>query len=409
MRVEQFSIGFPPKIFSFKYGETVYSIGCIPLGGFVKITGMIDESLDTKSLSEEPQPWEFRSKPAWQRLIVMMGGIIVNVIVGMVVFVFLIYYNGESYISKSDLNKNGIAAYTIAQKEVGLRDGDKIISVNGKDYVKMSDLLDYDVLLNDHSYYEVDRNGQMLKLPIPVDLIEKLSDETNDESFIFPQTTFWVDSILENKGAEYAGIEKGDIILSAKGKQITYYKDLQDVLKESKEQIIPVKILRKEKSGIADTILKDVQISTAGEIGIAAGFPFKPTHISYTFGESMIVGPKKAFMSVIVTVQAFGRMFQGKLDPRKSLKGPFGIMQQFGYTWDWFKFWSLTGLLSMILAFMNFLPIPALDGGHVAFLSYEIISGRKPSDKFLENAQKVGMVMLLMLMAFVIINDFLPK
>ena len=406
MRVEQFSIGFPPKIFSFKYGETVYSIGSIPLGGFVKISGMIDESLDTKSLSEEPQPWEFRAKPAWQRLIVMMGGIIVNVIVGMVVFIFIVYLYGDSYISKEDLNRNGIAAYGIAEG-IGLQDGDKIVSVNGNDYERMKDLLDYDVLLSDHSYYEVERSGQIINIPIPIDLIEKLSDEKNEEGFISPRTTFWVDSLQENKGASHAGIEKGDIILSANGNNITYFDELQSVLKDSKEQKIPIEVLRKDQSGKGDTLLYDVQIDDAGMMGISTGVPFKPTHVNYTFGEAMYIGPSRAIQSVIVTVQAFGRMFQGKLDPRKSLKGPIGIMQQFGYTWNWFKFWSLTGLLSMILAFMNFLPIPALDGGHVAFLSYEIISGRKPSDKFLENAQKVGMVMLLLLMAFVIINDFL--
>ncbi len=406
MRVEQFSIGFPPKIFSFKYGETSYSIGCIPLGGFVKISGMIDESLDTKQLSEEPQPWEFRAKPAWQRLIVMMGGIIVNVIVGMIVFIFIVFMYGDSYISKDDLNKNGIAAYGIAE-EIGLQDGDKIISVNGNDYERMKDLLDYDVLLSDHSYYEVERAGEIVKVTIPTDLIEMLSDEDRDDGFISPRTTFTIDSVLDKHGAKHAGIQKGDLILSANGAAITYYDELQDVLDKSKEQKIPIEVLRKKPSGNADTLLFNVQINTEGMMGISAIFPLKPTRVFYSFGEAVVIGPKRAFQSVIVTVQAFGRMFQGKLDPRKSLKGPVGIMQQFGYTWDWFRFWSLTGLLSMILAFMNFLPIPALDGGHVAFLSYEIVSGRKPSDKFLENAQKVGMVMLLLLMAFVIINDFL--
>ncbi len=406
MRVEQFSIGFPPKIFSFKYGETSYSIGCIPLGGFVKISGMIDESLDTKQLSEEPKPYEFRAKPAWQRLIVMMGGIIVNVIVGMVVFVFLVYINGDTYISKEDLNRNGIAAYSIAE-EIGLRDGDKIVSVNGNDYERMKDLLDYDVLLSDHSYYEVERAGEIIKIPIPIDLIERLSDDKNDEGFIGFRTTFWVDSVEENMGAKNAGIQKGDLIIAAKGTPVTYFDELQSVLNESREEVVPIEVLREGANGQKDTLSYDVQVREDGRIGIAVLFPFKPTHVSYSFGESLLVGPKRAFQSVIVTVQAFGRMFQGKLDPRKSLKGPVGIMQQFGYEWDWFRFWSLTGLLSMVLAFMNFLPIPALDGGHVAFLSYEIVSGRKPSDKFLENAQKVGMVMLLLLMAFVIINDFL--
>ncbi len=406
MRVEQFSIGFPPKIFSFKYGETVYSLGCIPLGGFVKISGMIDESLDTKQMSEEPKPYEFRAKPAWQRLIVMMGGIIVNVIIGVIVFIFITFLYGDSYISKDDLNANGIAALGIGE-EIGLKDGDKIVSVNGRDYEKMKDLLAYDVLLSDNSYYEVERNGEIIQIPIPIDLIEKLSDEDNEEGFISFRTTFWVDSVEENMGAINAGIKKGDKIVSVAGSPIHYYDEFRQVLQDYKGEKIPVEVVRKNKAGQEETHSMDVQIRDDGRMGFIAGYPFEPTHVSYSFGESLVLGPKRAFQSVFVTVKAFGRMFQGKLDPRKSLKGPFGIMQQFGYEWNWFRFWSLTGLLSMILAFMNFLPIPALDGGHVAFLSYEIVSGRKPSDKFLENAQKVGMVILLLLMVFVIFNDFL--
>ena len=399
MRVEQFSIGFPPKIFSIKFGETVYSIGSIPLGGFVKISGMIDESLDTKTLSEEPKPYEFRAKPAWQRLIVMLGGILVNVIVGVTIFVFLTYIYGESYISKEELNKNGIVALEIG-KEIGLETGDKIIKVNGHDFQKYSDLLGYNVLLSDDSYYTVERNGQLIDIHLPHNLIEKISDRKSDKGFIEMQMPFTVGKLEKNMGAIAAGLKEGDKIIEVNGQKIEFFHQFKEVLDENKLKKVDVEILR-------DGVKKDlqVQISDDGKMGFRPKIDLQESHINYTFAASVGKGTKRAFEAVWVNIKAFGRMFAGKLDPTKSLRGPIGIMEEFGYTWDWQRFWSLTGLLSMVLAFMNFLPIPALDGGHVAFLTYEIVSGRKPSDKFLENAQKVGMVLLLLLMAFVIIND----
>jgi regulator of sigma E protease len=399
MRVEQFSIGFPPKIFKFKYGETEYSLGAIPLGGFVKITGMIDESLDTKSLNEEPEPYEFRAKPAWQRLIVMMGGIIVNVITGIIIFIFLQYGYGETYMAKDIVIENGIYAHELGE-EVGFKTGDKVININGKDYEKVSDLTSTDVLLGSDSYYTVLRDGEEVIIPVPTDLIEKLSDRNKAVDFIEPQFPFTVGPITPQSNADMAGLEKGDQILAVNGKPIQYFQEFANTLAENKGEQINLEIRRLEA-----TEELTAQVDDDGKLGFGVENTVELAHEDFTFGESIGIGTEKAFNVVWVNIQAFGKIFRGEVSASKSLSGPIGIAQIFGGEWIWVKFWTITGLLSMVLAFMNFLPIPALDGGHVVFITYEMISGRKPSDKFLENAQKVGMVLLLGLMAFAIFND----
>lgn len=405
MRVEKFSIGFPPKVFSFKKGETEYSIGAIPLGGFVKITGMVDESLDTAALQEEPKPYEFRAKPAWQRLIVMLGGIILNVITGIVVFVILTYNNGSSYISKTELNKYGIVAEELGQ-EIGLKTGDKILKMNGHDYEKFMDLINPGNLLSDNSSYTVERDGQTFDVQIPGDLIEDLSDQKSEKGFIVPIRPFHVGEIMTRSGASKAGMQEGDKIISIAGEPVQYFHELQTKLHAHKGEKVDIKVLRGGESP-KEVTLSDAQVSEEGTLGFYPVWDLQISRIEYSFFESIPLGIKRAFEVVWVNIKAFGKMFKGELNPAKSLKGPIGIVQMFGGTWDWTRFWTLTGLLSMVLAFMNLLPIPALDGGHVAFLTYEIISGRKPSDKFLENAQKVGMVILLMLMVFVFANDII--
>jgi regulator of sigma E protease len=400
MRVEQYSIGFPPKIFKFKYGETVYSIGAIPLGGFVKISGMIDESLDVKAMTEEPKPWEFRAKPAWQRLIVMMGGIIVNVITGIVIFIIIVFSFGDTEISREELNRRGIVAYDLAQ-ELGLKTGDKIIKINGEDYKYFSDVRDANVLLEDNAFYTVDRDGEILEIPIPANFIEKLSPRKNrDVRFIEPIRTFIVGEVEKGKGAEKGGMIDGDKIVSINGTSIKFFHELQEILSEQKNQIVKMEIDRNEQIHTLD-----IEISEKGMAGFSAVFDIQFTTIEYTFLESIPKGTKEAFNIVFINVKAFGKIFSGDLNFSESVSGPIGIAKIFGSTWDWYRFWSLVGLLSMILAFMNFLPIPALDGGHVMFLVFEIVSGHKPSDKFMEVAQKVGMLLLLGLMVFIIFND----
>lgn len=402
MRVEQFSIGFPPKIFGVKYGGTLYSIGAIPLGGFVKITGMVDESLDTEKLKEEPKPYEFRSKPAWQRLIVMIGGIVINVILGIVIFIFLTFNYGETYTPKEEVYQYGIVAHDLGQ-ELGLQTGDKILKINGQDYDKFEDIVSSEVMLGDNSYYTVERNGEIIDIPIPSDFIEKLSEKEAVGNFIEVRFPFEVGKVLKGTGAAKGGLQPEDQFVSLDGEKVHYYQDFKNLLDSKKGQTVNAEVLRK-KDGREITENLKIEVSEEGTMGFQINPLINLASVDYSFGEAIVEGTARAFELTILNIKGIGKIFSGDVST-KSLKGPIGIAQIFGGTWDWQRFWFLTGMLSMWLAFLNFLPIPALDGGHVAFLSYEIISGRKPSDKFLETAQKIGMVLLLTLMAFVIFND----
>lgn len=398
MRVEQYSIGFPPKIFGVKYGETIYSIGAIPLGGFVKISGMIDESLDTDKMKEEPQPWEFRSKPAWQRLIVMMGGIIINVILGIIIFIFLNYHFGETYVTKDEVNKYGIYAFDLA-KDLGLQTGDKIVEINGQDYQKFKDLYSADLMLGNESYYTVEREGQLIDIAIPADFIERLNEEGKEHGFIDLLYPYEVGKVAKKSAAKKAGLLTGDKILEVNDQSVIYFQVLREVLQKNKGQEVTLKIERDSQP-----MMLNVQVDDKGVIGFFAKSLMETHRIQYTFMEAVNAGVKESFQVTILNIRGLGKVIRGEVS-RKSVKSVIGIAEYFGGTWDWRNFWFLTGMLSMWLAFLNFLPIPALDGGHVMFLGYEIISGRKPSDKVMEGAQKFGMAFLLVLMVFLIGND----
>ncbi|MFC0263592.1 RIP metalloprotease RseP [Fontibacter flavus] len=400
MRVEKFSIGFPPKIVGFKWGETEYSIGAIPLGGFVKISGMVDESMDTEQLSSEPQPWEFRSKPAWQRLIVMLGGIIVNVITGIIIFVTLVYQKGETYYSRDQVVEHGIVAYDIG-KMIGFQDGDKILDINGEPYKSIGDLSSGEALLSTDGYYTVERDGEVIKIDIPRGFINSFSDEESLMRFINIRTPFEVGQVMPNSPAAGMGLQEKDKIVAVNQQPVYYFDELQSALANNKGEEAQFTVEREGKK-----LEKSTVVSEEGTIGIAINPLLQPVVHRYGIGESITKGTQRAFGVVIVNAKALGKMFTGEVSA-KNVSGPIGMAKIYGNNWDWVKFWSITGLISMILAFMNLLPIPALDGGHVMFLLYEMVSGQAPSDRFLENAQKVGMVLLLALMVFAIGNDIL--
>ena len=404
MRVEKFSIGFSPTLFKFKKGETEYALGAIPFGGFVKISGMIDESLDVESMKAEPQAWEFRSKPAWQRLIVMLGGIIVNVILGVIIFILITFINGQRIIPMSEVNKYGIVAYEMG-KEIGLETGDKILKVNGKEISQFSDAVGMDVLLADGAYYTVDRNGKLLDIKIPAGFVDKLaknSRKKDRQQFIDQALPFQVDSVLNGTGAFKGGLKKGDKIIDVAANKITYFHELQEVLKKYKQKEVPVKV---DRAGQIEDL--QVKIDKDGKIGFMPKITLKDSVIYPSFGESVVKGSSEAFLLVFYQAKAFGKIFSGEIDARNSVGSVFSIAGQYSTTWNWPAFWMMTGMLSMVLAFMNLLPIPALDGGHVMFLMWEMITGKKPGDKFLENAQKIGMVLLLSLMLFALTNDIM--
>jgi regulator of sigma E protease len=407
MRVEQFSIGFPPKIWSFQKGETEYAISAIPLGGYVKISGMIDESLDAEAMKQPPQPWEFRSKPAWQRLIVMLGGIFVNVVVGILIFIGITYAFGDTYLLKDVINDNGGFEVGTVGEDIGLRTGDKIVKINGHDYDYLEELIRPETLLSTDAYYTVERDGKLIDIRIPQDFISKFNKRETAGNFIYYRYPPEVASTVQGSAADKMGLKKGDLIVEMNGTPITYNDHITSFIKSSGNlDSITVKVKRG-----AETLAFRESFKDQKTLGIYVESPdfLKGAErvITYSFAESIPLGTERAFTTLAVQIKAFGKIISGALSPKESLSGPIGIMQAFGNDWDWERFWSLTGVLSLVLAFMNLLPIPALDGGHVMFLSYEIVSRRKPSDKFLETAQKVGMVFLLGLMVFIFANDII--
>ncbi len=431
MRVEQFALGLPPqmfglkflpsKIFSIRKGETEYLLSPLPLGGYVKIAGMMDESMDTDQMASEPKPWEFRSKPAWQRLIVMMGGIIVNVVTGIVIFGFLLLIYGEEYLPTKEV-KYGIVAGPVAQN-IGLRTGDKIVKVNGQAFDNFSDAFSSKTLLGSGSYYTIERNGQLIDIPIPDRLLNDLSDKKKQEPFIAPRLPFSVGAvppveqpgflarlILQMKGketkvkespAQTIGLQPGDKIVKINDTPIRFFDELQDALKANKGKQISLVIQRNGTDKEVTT-----QLDTTGLLGFAPKQEVKTATVAYTFGEAFAKAPGKAFGVIGDQLKAFGKIFRGELSPTNSLGSFVSIGKLYGGTWDWERFWALTAVLSMVLAFMNFLPIPVLDGGHVVFLLYEMVAGRAPSQKFMEVALRFGMVLLFGLMAFAIGLDF---
>ena len=397
MKVEKFFIGFPPTLFSFKKGETQYGLGAIPLGGFVKISGMIDESMDKEQMKRPPEPWEFRSKPAWQRLIVMLGGVIVNVVAGVIAFIILTYNLGETYLPAEYVKENGVVVGPLGE-EVGFRTGDKVLKVNGQDFDRVSDLWSGETLLNDEAYWTVERNGELIDIPMPQGFINELNDESFQARFIYPQYPFAINRVAEGMDLPF---KSGDKIVKVGDTDIAFYNEFSMSIGAYAGKNADLVI---DRDG--ERIPMTVAVQADSTIGFFVGSLLTPASDKYTLGEAIPRGAAKAFSAVVLNAKALGKMFGGDVSPR-SLSGPIGIVNMFPKTWDWNQFWYTTGFISMILAFMNLLPIPALDGGHVVFLLYEIISGNAPSDAFLEGAQKVGMVILLGLMVFVFGNDIM--
>lgn len=407
MRVEQFSIGFPPKIWSFKKGETEYAISAIPLGGYVKISGMIDESLDSETMKQPPKPWEFRSKPAWQRLIVMLGGIFVNVVVGIMIFIGITYAFGDTYLLKDAINNNGGFQVGPVGESIGLKTGDKIVKINGQEYEYLEDLVRPETLLGTDAYYTVERNGEQIDIPIPGDFIQKFNKKETAGNFLFYRFPPVISSTQKGSVADKMGLEKGDRILAINGTPINYYDEISKYLKSNESDSLQLKVERGGELLTFKEYFRDQKMLGVYADASTDFYEKAERRITYGFFESIPLGTERAFTTLAVQIKAFGKIISGALSPKESLSGPIGIMQAFGVEWNWERFWSLTGVLSLVLAFMNLLPIPALDGGHVMFLTYEMISRRKPSDRFLETAQKVGMVFLLGLMVFIFANDII--
>jgi len=409
IRVNKFYIFFDflfpmPNVLNFalwkkKKGDTEYGIGWFPMGGYVDIEGMIDETKDASKLASEPQPYEFRAKPAWQRLIVMLGGIIVNLVLGVLIFWAVTYRAGDNFLSMKEVNKLGIVAYPIAE-EIGLKTGDKILSVSGKEIENFSDVINSDVILGENVYFSVMRDGKAIEIPIPNDLYEKLSDEES-KGFIDALQTFTVGEVVPDTPAEEVGLSEGDKIVKFNGEDVSYYHQFTALAEKNANKEVVLAIKRN-----ADTLIVKPTLSETGKLGFQSKPGLNYEHKDLSVGASLVLGSQRAFSVITDNIKGFKKIFTGQVSAGKALAGPVGIARRFyGGVWDWARFWMITGMLSMALAFMNLLPIPALDGGHAVLLIYEMISGRQPSVKFMERTQQVGMVILLGLLVWIMFND----
>lgn len=397
-RVEKFYLFFNPwfSLFKKKKGETEYGLGWIPLGGYVKISGMVDESMDKEQMKQPAQPWEFRSKPAWQRLIIMLGGVTVNVLLALVIFIFITWYWGEKYVPVSNL-KYGVYADSLGRK-IGIMDGDKIIAVGGKPVEKVG-TVGSEIIMNEAKSITIDRNGQRLELPIPPGFVKELNANRLG-GFTYVRVPMIVDSVLKKEDIKKGDIRKGDRLILFAGKPIAFNTDLLNNEDRFQDTTVTLGFLRNN----TDTVLAEVYFNKKGESHIlykSMGELLGTRQITYSFLESIPAGIQRCWETLSKYVRNLKQLFTSdEVRVRDSLGSVLSIGGIFPGQWDWQSFWTLTAVFSIILAFMNVLPIPALDGGHALFTLVEMITGRKPSDKFMEYAQMVGMVLLLGLMAY---------
>lgn len=403
-RVEKFYLFFNPwfSIFKFNFKGTEYGLGWLPLGGYVKISGMIDESMDKEAMKSPPQPWEFRSKPAWQRLIIMLGGVIVNVILAMVIYIFMLYTWGESYLPTSEVNKYGIAVDSLGM-DMGLANGDRIISIDGQE-VEEFHLIPITLILDEAKTIQVIRDNQLLDIHLPPGSIGKLVRHKNP-NFISARFPYVVEKFKVNSPAEAAGMQIGDQLIALNNEPLLYFYEYIREIPKLKGKDISITSLRG-----ADTILVSFTVPEEGVIGVYGISPEEFFHFNtreYSFAESIPAGIVKGYRGIGDYLKQLRLLFSSEVKAYESVGGFITIGSIFPPEWDWERFWRLTAFLSIMLAILNVLPIPALDGGHVMFLLYEIFARQKPSDKFMEYAQIVGMIMIFALLIYANGNDII--
>ena len=402
-RVEKFYLFFdwPFAIFKRKFGETEYGVGMIPLGGYVKISGMIDESMDREQMKLPPQPYEFRSKKAWQRLMIMLGGVFFNFIFAMLIYVGVLSLWGETYLSASNV-KYGILVDSTGYA-MGLRNGDKIISVDGEPVDNFYAIIP-DILLNERKVITVEREGTSVDIPVAREFIPVLLKNPDIIDARIPFGPFIISEVAGESPASAAGLAVGDEILALDGNPFMWYDEFQSYLATHRAKPVTVSVKRGEE-------LKDINVTTteAGVLGVyrevANILELSTRH--YNFFEAIPAGISKGWKTTGDYLKQFKLIFAKDTKGYESLGGFITIGSIFPGKWNWQSFWNLTAFLSLILAVMNILPIPALDGGHVMFLIFEVVTGRKPSDKFMEYAQIAGMIILLALLIFANGNDIL--
>ncbi|MBC8321285.1 MAG: RIP metalloprotease RseP [Bacteroidetes bacterium] len=401
-RVEKFYLFFNPwfSVFKFNFKGTEYGLGWLPLGGYVKISGMIDESMDKEAMKKPPQPWEFRSKPSWQRLIIMLGGVIMNVVLAFIIYIGMLTFWGDEYLSTNEVNKYGIRPDSLAM-EMGFMHGDKIISLDGL-YIDDFSKIPMNLVLNEVSSVEIIRDDVPTIVTLPEGSLNKLINHR--EQLFTIRIPFIADKFSKESLAEKAGMQIGDTILGINGKNIIYYNDFRDEIQKHKNENVVISVIRN-----IDTVDLPMQLDEEGLIGV---YPkgdlnefFTISKKEYTIAEAIPAGFTRTISGIDNYLKQLKLLFSPEVKAYEGVGGFITISSIFPKQWHWESFWKLTAFLSIMLAILNILPIPALDGGHVLFLLYEIIARRKPSDKFLENAQVFGMIVIFSLLILVNGND----
>jgi regulator of sigma E protease len=405
-RVEKFYLFFDIKysLFKKKIGETVYGIGWLPLGGYVKISGMIDESMDKEQMAKPPEPWEFRSKPTWQRLIIMLGGVTVNFILAAIIYIFLAFGYGDIDI-KADSIEDGYWIENPLLLEFGFQTGDRILAINDNEIVNYSDLKKH---ILEAQIVTIERAGESQIITLPEDFLGQLSG-SKSRSFFELRYPFIVNRVSDSSLNKSVDLKPNDVILAVNGIPLKYYDEIGDRLANLKNETVQVDLLRGDK-----TINRELKVNENGKIGVYPGGNLSDierldyydiVRKEYGFGESIGVGLTKFTDKMADYWMQLKLIFSPSTGAYKGVGGFKAIFDIFPDTWSWPDFWNLTAFLSIMLGVLNLLPIPALDGGHVMFLLYEMVSGRKPSDKFLEYAQMVGFFILIALVLFANGND----
>lgn len=398
-KVEKFYLFFDYKfsLFKKKIGDTVYGIGWIPFGGYVKIAGMIDESMDKEQMEKPPQPWEFRSKPAWQRLIIMIGGVTVNFFLAWFIYSALLVYYGDTYVDNNKL-KYGVYVDEVGEK-LGIKKGDKIISIDGEKLEKFNNA-PINILLGDKM--TVQRNGKEVSFPLK-DEVKKLVLNQQGKRFITEALPPIIGTVRDNYAAKSAGLLKGDKIISVNQKPIQFWSDLVGFIRSNKNKDILLNIERNN-----ELVNINVKVPDSLIIGIAVDTSLAKDFLvtkEYSVANSIPKGLTQTMEALTMQVRQFKLIFNKKTEGYKHVKGPIGIVTVMSPTWDWHFVWRFMAMFSIWLAFLNLLPIPALDGGHIVFLLYEMISGRAPTQKVLEYAQVAGFIFIMGLMALVFGSD----
>lgn len=402
IRVEKFYLFFPPAIFKFKpkKSDTEFGIGCIPLGGFCKISGMIDESMDKEAMAKPPQPWEFRSRPAWQRIIVLAGGVLMNVVLAIVLYIAILFTWGEQYIKNEDVIY-GIEASSLAQ-EIGFENGDRILALDGNPAPDNFNEIHMDMLRDQVSRVTVLRDGDTVDVDIDPEYMPAMLNTPGMFGIRLPIAVGGLPDTSINASAD---LRQGDRFLTADGRPVTWYQDLQAVLADNAGRTVELSLLRD-----SDTVNVPVKVSQNGKIEVLLQKDITDLHITqkeYGLLEAIPAGFMMTFTNIGHYIKELGLIFSPQTEAYKSVGSFITIGSIFPSSWNWQIFWNITALLSIMLAVMNLLPIPALDGGHILFTLYEMITGRKPSDRFMEVAQMIGMFLLLMIMILAFGNDLL--